>query len=547
MAASYLDLPREQVTPVTIIEDSTIQPGSLDLDTVSLDEGTTQEVSPESLDTIELTTEPNEAEQEEARRERTYKPKPQNVVMTAEVFSPMPEKKPNLDEFEVPSDFTDVVSENLELASRDDFSDTEETRNWIRLIQTSSANASFQNAFLRTLEENPDSEFVQEIVAKTGKLYGRSPTITVEKGVVVNSDKAALLALSQLGQGSLFNTPLWNTGIWITFRPPGEAELLELNRLNVADKIKFGRDGYGLTFANQSAVMADRLITLAFDHINRTNFKGDISTLRDIISCHDINAVIWGMLNTIYPNGFLYRRPCSATPGKCLHIAEGILNLSKIAFTNKRGLTDYQIAHMSRHQTGSVTLEDVEKYKFELLQAQNREISLPTDNGSTVKMVLKVPTITQYIDSGYRWINDIISMVNRVMGSDPDKDADKKERNKFIFANSNASAMRDYTHWVESITFFNSNRVISAEAIETTLTQFSRDDTLRNEFFKQVANYIDETCLTVYGVPTYECPKCGGEQTNPKSLPRNASIIPIDLYQTFFTLHVQKLQKVIDR
>lgn len=463
--------------------------------------------------------------------------KPQNVTQAFDTFSSTIPFKEGAETVPLPSDFVEVVSQNIENVPNTKLNDTPASANWAKVLQAGQELSSFDNAFRTTLE-NPDALFEQQVQSSGGPLLAAHSQFKDAPNEVLRGERGILRLMGHLGLGSIFRVPLWNTGITVSIKAPSEAALLELNRLNVADKISLGRRTYGLAFSNMTTVIADRLTTFVLDHLYQSNLKTE-EDLRTIISCHDLPVLIWGIANAIYPQGFQYERACSCNPDKCQHVVRERLNLSKICWTNTRALTPWQVAHMSNVRQNSVTIESVKRYKEELLSSQKRQIELDTSSGNKIKMTLRVPVISEYLESGHRWITDITTMVNRALGID----AQDSERNNYILTQGQASAMRQYVHWVECVEF-SENKIEDKETLEQTFNLLSSDDTLRDAFMKEIAKYINDTAVSVIGIPTYNCPKCQGEQKAPLATPHNTNIIPIDVYQTFFTLLVQRLQRI---
>jgi hypothetical protein len=196
---------------------------------------------------------------------------------------------------------------------------------------------------------------------------------------------------------------------------------------------------------------------------------------------------------------------------------------------------------MCKRRRNSMKLDAVMAYQDQMLSGQKRTITLNEGSSSEFKVTLKVPNIAEYVDSGHRWISNIVSMVNRGMGIEADNDL----RDNYILRQGQATVLRMYTHWVDSIEF-GSNVIDDKETLENNFSALSSDDKIRNEFMTKVEKYINDSCICVIGIPAYDCPGCDTTQEN-KTLPRFTSVIPIDAYETFFTLLGQKLERLTVR
>lgn len=464
----------------------------------------------------------------------------QNVILETPIFSKA-EWKETDEIIDLPSTSDKESIGAINLAPNVSLVDSEESRRWANVLAAGLQMTSYNNAFVDTLEDS-EAEFRQGVPFNGAALAGAHPRFKAIEDENIKGERGILRFMSHLGLGTIFQAPLWHTGIWITFKAPSEGELLELQRQIIADKISFGRMSYGMVFSNTSSYITDRLINFAFNHIYDTTLKSDDAQkvdLKTIVSTHDIPAVVWGLLCSIYPRGFQYRRACATDPEKCNHVIEERLNLSKILWTNSKALTPWQVTHMSDRRSNSKTLDSVKRYKEELLKCQNRKVVINKVSGKSMDLTLKIPTIAEYVDAGHRWIGEIVSMVNNALGID----ADTKDRNDYIVKQGQATAMRQYMHWVDSIEFA-SNKIEDKTTLEGVLDILSADDIVRNEFMEEISKYINDTSIAVIGIPVYDCPKCGSTQESPLELPAHANIIPLDVYQTFFALTVQKLEKI---
>lgn len=460
----------------------------------------------------------------------------QNVSQTEATFLPLEENYKG-EYLNLPPDFAEHVSEAMENLPNLNLNDNDKTREWAEVLTEGAQIGTFGSVFKKTLEDK-DAFFEQSVTAGSGKLQAGAPRFKASENETFKGERAVLRLRSHIGLGSLFRVPLWNSGFWLTFKAPSEVDLLELHRQIVNDKISLGRSTYGLAYSNTTSYMIDRLVTFAFDNLYQTNVKtSEVENIRDLISAHDIQSIIWALACTIWPNGFKYNRSCVNELEKCQHVVSERLNLTKLQWTNTQGLTQWQINHMVNTQPNSVDKESVLRYQKEILQAQQREIIVNKGTGKEISIILKVPSITQYVESGNRWITNIVENVTRALGLNANQDV----RDKYITDQGRTTAMRQYIHWVQSINF-SSNDVDDKETLESVFDTISADDKIREEFMDSIEKYINDTQLSVIGIPSYDCPNCGTEQNG--TLPKHTNVIPIDVYQTFFILLVQRLQRI---
>ena len=445
----------------------------------------------------------------------------------------------------LPGDHDKETRDAIQRAPNVSYVDNPAARDWAQALQDGLEMTSYAEGFLPALEED-GRKWTQAVDVGNAKLAGQSPRFKPTENENLKGERAVIRVMSQLGLGSLFQVPLWHTGIWVTIKPPTETEIVELHRIMAADKIQFGRFTYGLAFANMSSYTVGRLVDFVIDHIYDTTVKTDelpIGEMKKFISAQDYPSLIWGMACSMFANGFQYRRPCSTDPEKCNYILEETLNVSKLQWTDNNALTDWQKTHMSVRQSKCKDKASVLRYKEELSRIQNTTFVLKEDGpGHSTKLVLGTPSIEDYIEAGQRWIGEITETVERALSVDTKDD----ERNRFIRRRSQATAMRNFMHWVKAIEL-DTNIIDDRETIESTLNVLSSDDGIRTAYNKAVIDYINKSTISLIGIPVFECPNCHAEQTSDTQLHNHANIIPLDVMQVFFGLLYQKLDKITAR
>lgn len=492
----------------------------------------------------------SEADQEAARLEaeavglnaNSSTRKPHKAVQDYDLNSK--DKLTSGDELVLPASYDAETRRTLERVPNVALLDSPSSRQWANAVAEGLAYSTSQEMFIPTLEDE-GAEFRQRMEHNGQSLSAQPPKFKAIENQTLKGERAVIRLISHLGLGTLFQVPLWHSGLWVTFKPPSESEIIELNRALISDKIKFGRYTYGLAYSNTTAYTVDRLVDFALNHVYDVTAKSEdisIESLRQHISCQDIPSLLWGFICTMYPRGFRYRRACIADPEKCNHILEETLNVTKLQWTNSAALTDWQKTFMSGRQPKSKDLASVQRYKEELAQVQKKRVLINEGRSNEIAITIKTPSIAEYIEAGHRWIGDIVSTVDRALGTD----ATDNERNTVIIRHGQASAMRQYSHWIESIEY-DTNTINDKETIEQTLDVLSSDDEVRTDMIQAVVDYINKSTVCVIGIPVYDCTSCGTVQAGSITLSHYKNIIPLDVIQIFFGLLTQRLERMADR
>ena len=503
----------------------------------------------ESIDTSQekpaVTDKPNPIEVNEPPK-RFPNTVTQKSVQSFETTGPLPESMKNDDILYIPSmpvgKQNEVGDEITELVRTGALGTAAVA--WLNAIEEADKLLPLLEAYASTVE-NPNAKFEQAVPSSVGPLRAGKGSQRPVSNVVLTGEKAINYVRGQQGMGTTTKVPLWHSGFWITINAPDEVELLDLNRRIAQSKIKLGRYTAGAVFANTRAYTSDILVDFALSHMIATSVKvPDTVELKTLILVHDIPALIWGIACTVWPNGFRYRSACMAEPATCNHIVEDKLNLNWIYHADTQALSASQIAHMVNSSKDVMTYDSVKTYQDQFLKNQGREVTIYPGEDKQIKFLLKTPTALEYIQHGSRWIENAVATVVASLGMDADDNA----RDTYIQKTAQTNVMRNYSHWVKKIIVGDDNVTIEdTETIEATLGTLSGQDDLRNKFDEAVAKYIDDSVMSLIGVYAYDCPMCNKDQTPEKVLPRFSNIIPLDAYQLFFTLLVQKIASMAQR
>ncbi len=445
--------------------------------------------------------------------------------------------------FSLPGDVSEKVTATLEKAPVINLGDNPDSRRWAQVVMFSLENTTYKDMFMDALKDK-NAEFHQMVEYQGVSLGISAPKQKHLENQNIKGEGAVLRTMTSLGIGTMTQVPLWHSGIWVTFKPPSDSELVELNRLIMSDKIAFGRYSYGLIYSNITGYTVDRLVEFAMQHIYDTTVKTSeiaIDQLMDYISSLDIPSLLWGFMCTVYPRGFQYERACTTDPAKCQNIIQERLNLMKLQWTNTAGLTDWQKAHMSGRQSRQKDKASIMRYQEELRIRAPRKVSIESSTGKQTSLTFKTPSITAYIDSAYSWIGGIANLVEKSLSVNATPD----EKEALIKSHGTATSLRQYTHWIESIEI-DTNIIDDLETIQSVLNILSSDNKLVDNFFEKVTDYINGSTISVIGIPAFNCPKCNGEQETAE-YPQFTNVVPIDVIQVFFDLLTQRLERVQTR
>lgn len=461
----------------------------------------------------------------------------QNTTITLDPFT----KGSNLHRTEVlitPSAPTIETLNRLNSITKEEVQQLPNAGEWAETLNQALPHSSFNGASDRIFGRK-EANWSQRISYGNVNIGPMASRAEVEAGSILTGAQAIAAAQRHLGIGGNFTIVLPHSGFWITFKPPFEDTILELHRQIHNIKTEVGRSTYGLMLNSYSGLINELFLRFALGSMQRNSIK-DVEDLLKVISVHDINIIIWAYICTIYPNGFNHRSACIADTTKCSHIVEDIINVRRLFFIDSNAFDQTQLEHLKSFASSSMSPESVLKFRESLRVKEKKTIKLCENTEQEIELTLRVPSAFEYFDSTNRWINGIGVKVVESLGAD----SSFNERNKIITEHAAASQMRKYAHWVETISI-GGGIINDRESIEKTLDAMSVSIEVRGEYETKVATYVEDTCLSLVGIPDYKCPACSKYQiTDETKDPLHRSIVGIDVPQTFFTTLVQRAQSV---
>lgn len=473
----------------------------------------------------------NESESDQPAIKVPVRENATNVTQSDEIFSALPENNKEVVGLHLPSERSDIIEEFLLKFPNVDLANSPGGEEWLNSLQTAKYTTPANNWFTRTVDR-PNSDFRQNVMSEKGPLAAGGLRFSDNLGQKLSGEKAVLRIRALTGLGSVINVPLWHSGFWVTLKAPTDSAMLELNRRLTEEKIQLGRSTYGLAFANNSVFYVGWLVDFALAHVYDSSIKTDQNTnIRGLISALDIPLLIWGLACSIWPNGFPYSRSVLNTAlGENKVIREKI-NLGKILWVDNRTLTPWQISHMAQRHGSNMTLESIQRYKDEFTIGKGRRVDLTP----IISMNLRVPTIDQYLESGQKWVNNIVSMVDRAFGLQQDETT----RDAYILDQGRATNMRQFAHVVESIEA-GGDLIDDLETLEPAIDALSSNDDIKDTYFKAIKEFIEDSTMAVIAIPVTE-------NEERVTLPRFPHLLPIDTLAIFFIQLVLKATQIQNR
>ena len=341
------------------------------------------------------------------------------------------------------------------------------------------------------------------------------------------------------GQGSMVQVPLWNTGLWLTFRAPTIQALLDFEQKTRMEKMNLGRSSNGMVFSAVEVYTVETYMRFALEHVVSVNYvfeTGDtVDELMDVIRSRDYQQVLWGLACAMYPDGYPLRQPCVADPDKCKHVDEVLINFARMGFVDRSKISANQALKMASRSTKR-DAKWLSEYQAEFPFFEKH---VPLGNGLTA--VLKVPSLGSQIDSGHVWVDGISKATNDAFGAR----LSEMDRVRHIMRSGALTNLRQYSHWVDRFEHAldpDAAPVVYDDLVnkDRILEMLSEDPEVGDKFTNVIIEWIKKSTVSYIGLPKTKCPACQKEsddQTHPY-------LIPIDIGYVFFTLAALKISQV---
>ena len=414
---------------------------------------------------------------------------------------------------------------------------SEASASWVDALQYGLRQTAYQDGQLGSIGQREGSEWQQTVKYENIPLRAGKPALaTFGAGQPMIGERAVATIQQAMGLGSYIQIPIWHSGLWITFRVPTDIELLNLETLIGEEKIRLGMETRGLIYSNYSAYMINHLINFALDHVYDCTLKDYTpDRLRKLIRVSDIPLIAWGLACSIFPNGYAHNQPCVVNPEVCRHITKETLYLPKINWVDNSALSKAQRKHMA-NRVARYEEKDILAYQNEGRAADGKAYST-----GAIGYALRVPSIEDYVNNGYEWINDISDAVDRLF----DKNLSETKKEAMMIAQSNLTSLRQYAHWVKHITYTADNgdvvEVTDPADLKKLIEILCTDSEFVKNFMESVADYIEQITISIIAIPRTRCPSCQKVETKEAEVisedeKKHPYLVPLDAVNLFFTL-----------
>jgi len=403
------------------------------------------------------------------------------------------------------------------------------------------------DVYSKPLEEHPDS-WINDINYSDKALNITKHNVKA-KGALTGGAAVAKFA-SKLAIGEYTSIPLWHSGFWITIRPPYDDDVVNLESALAGNEIRLGRDTSTLIYSNYSVVYNRILTDFIVSHITATSLDlPNDENIMDYISVLDYYPMLLGLITSMNPKGYTFIKNCvntvelkeDGTP-KCDYSVTGTVNPMNMLRVDRKALNKKLLDQMSKRTPNSVTIDEVKEYQLSLNKTIDKTYEIVAENGTVNKFTIGAPSMTNYINNGEAWINNIIDKTEKLF---TEADSDERKNTK-VKDTLNAIILGVYNIFVKRIETDEGDYVEDKELVDQVLDMLSSENTILNKYLDVIKEFIDTSAIAIVATNAFICPKCKSEQEVSASKAFK-EFIPINALEHFFVISTLRLEKVRNR
>ncbi len=149
----------------------------------------------------------------------------------------------------------------------------------------------------------------------------------------------------------------------------------------------------------------------------------------------------------------------------------------------------------------------------------------------THKIVLKVPTINEYITAGEEWLASMTEAATKIFTGDDNEENVRRYVKRVI----DMSGLREYSHWIERIIYDDIDEVEGETEIADNLKILSGDPELLKNTLQAIQEFIEQSTIALIAIPNFACPKCETDYVTDEHS-EHPELIPLDMMKHFFML-----------
>ena len=412
----------------------------------------------------------------------------------------------------------------------------------ISAIDLQSSAYLYEKDITKKQTDNPD---VANDIKYNDKQYG----IIHPNVKNIKNDATFLMELQEgVGLGKMTKIILWNSGLWITIRPPQNEDLINLYT-KLTQEVEYIAENttmYG--FSNISVVFYKVIWEYVLSHLIDTSLNVNPKYLIKHISILDMDTILLGVLSQLFYSGFNTTLLCKNNyvldkdkNPKCNFSYNVSLDLPKLLWVDTSRVTTEMMSIISKRGPKSQSINEIKEYQ-DTIKPTDTKTLINLNNGKTLELELGIPNLEDSFNTSEIFMVEIKKFINKNLAN---MTSDGKDKDKDI-SNLKSVAVKTlflgiYSHYVKSMKlgeFETDKRATILEALKT----LSSNPTDINAIINKISNFITTTSISTIAIPEFICPDCGASQGEEEGTTFE-HLVPVNMVNYFFTLSKLRFMK----
>jgi len=355
----------------------------------------------------------------------------------------------------------------------------------------------------------------------------------------ITNENSFLMELQEgVGLGKLTKIILWNSGFWITIRPPQNEDLVNLYT-KLTQEIEYVAEETTLFgFSNISTIFYKVAWDYILDHLVDSSLDVNPKHLSKYISILDMDTILLGILSQIFYNGFNttllcknnYKLDENNNP-KCNFTYDVNLDLTKLLWVDTGKLDTEMLTIISKRGPRTQTINEIKQYQKKLQPIDNK-ILVTLNNNKVLEITLTIPNLKDSLDNSELYLLELKKSINNFLSTVTNKDEFNENKARFLQIVSKNLFLGIYSLYIKELRLeeFKTDKKSTIFQALKTLSNNTKDV---NNIIDKIENYLTNTTITTIAIPDFICPTCGASQSDE---PIFENLVPVNMVNYFFTL-----------
>jgi len=387
-------------------------------------------------------------------------------------------------------------------------------------------------------ENTSESIIDDEVEIKTSY-----PTIKNRKNKL-SKRRMKSVASKAIGIAGVKQVPLPHSGFWITIDVVPRIDRIVLDNILASKELDIAVTTSTLIYSAPRAMYIRSIVEFLSNFIiDSTLDISDDSDILDYINVLDIDIIILEVLKLSHPKGLDIATSCRNTLSVeddevvCGYTISGKISLDAVYQFDYEALSEDQISILSKKTSGSVSMDDFNKYGDEFSNVERKVTNVyEIDDDEKVSITLSASSINRFLELSDTYIEELNLHVDKILMGDTSPIVRKSKLEEI----SKDMVLAQYIHMIDKITI-NGETSSELASIYNCLIILMDDTKLISKILTDIIEYTDINLMAMVCTPLYVCPNCKKDNLKDEDKPEDPfdKVVPLDILDVFTELRTK--------